>query len=98
VNPSPVVVSRRDRVLSRRLGDETVVLDPDSGVAVSLNATGSRLWEQLEVPSTADELAAVLVEESHVSPARARSDVDAFLESLSGRGLVELTQPSAPEP
>jgi PqqD family protein of HPr-rel-A system len=92
-----VVVSRRETALSRRLGDDTVVLDPDSGAAVSLNATGSRLWERLEVPRTTDELAAVLVDEWQLTPAQARTDVSAFLASLSGRGLVELTPPSAPE-
>jgi PqqD family protein of HPr-rel-A system len=87
----PIVARRGEGVLWRRVGDEAVLLDPESGRAVSLNRAATCLWEALEEPAGLDELAGVLVEHWHLAPGQARADANAFLESLSSRGLVTLT-------
>jgi Coenzyme PQQ synthesis protein D (PqqD) len=77
--------------MAERLLDETVILDPQTDRYTRLNATGSRLWEELgEAPSTAGRLAAALVEEFRVPESRALGDVASFLGELERRGLVTL--------
>lgn len=84
------MASRNEGVLWRRAGDETVLLDPDSGRCVSLNVTAARLWDGLEEPADIDALAALLTAEWQLAPERARADVSAFLDALVSRGLIRL--------
>lgn len=56
---------------------------------VTLNETGSFLWERMSRPVTRDELVAALVGEYDVDEAAAGADVDAFLRKLEEAGLLE---------
>ena len=78
-------------MLFERVGDDTVVLDPATGLYTRLNSTGSELWELLATPTSAHELAGHLTREFGVDPARAREDVDRFAASLRERALLEPT-------
>lgn len=57
---------------------------------ISVNETGALLWELLAQEQTADILAEALTKEYEVEFARAKEDVDKFLEQLRPVGaLVE---------
>lgn len=79
---------RHERAESRRLGEETVLLHLDTEQYHALNATGTVLWERLEDPATADELAAVLVEHYAIDETRAHDDVAQFVGELTSRDLI----------
>lgn len=78
------------QVLYRELGDETVLLDPHSGVYYGLDAVGTRLWTLLtETP----RVAAVydrLMEEFEVAPDRLWQDLTGFLAELEEKGLIHV--------
>lgn len=76
-------------VLSRRVGDDSVLLDPASGQYFELNSTGSLVWELLAASPSREELLAGLEAEFEAEPAELEADVDALLAELLGRGLVE---------
>lgn len=61
----------------------------DMNGIITLNAPGSYLWELLAEERTAAELAAAVVERFDTTPARARTDVDAFLEQIGKLGILE---------
>lgn len=62
----------------------------DDGKAIVLNPTGAVLWEALEAPRTAAELAEILVGRfPGLSPDRARADVTAFLERLLSESVLQ---------
>ena len=82
------VLRRNPEAISERLGDETVFLEPEQDLYVRLNATGTRLWEALAEPASAERLAEVLAADFGLPPERALADVDAFVEGLVRRGLV----------
>ncbi len=56
-----------------------------------LNETGEFLWERLQSPHAADELAAALAEEFEIDPAQAKADVDSFLQQLDAIGALKQT-------
>lgn len=95
-NSTPDVASCRfrqsTRVLGARQGDEAVLFDTARGRYFTLNDVGTRIWLQLERPSTLAELVAVVSSEYDVPGedrnARALRDVSGLLTQLSDAGLI----------
>ncbi|HVL90600.1 MAG TPA: lasso peptide biosynthesis PqqD family chaperone [Actinomycetota bacterium] len=75
-------------VLSRELDGEAVLLDLRSGRYFGLNGTGAVVWSMLKDGAEREQIAHQITEEFAVDLVRARADVDAFIESLVGRGLI----------
>jgi Coenzyme PQQ synthesis protein D (PqqD) len=84
------VVRRSPSALAERVGSETVLLDMEGDVYLRLNSSGGRLWDALEEPTPAGELARVLERVYGLEPERAMADVGAFVSNLSGRGLLDV--------
>lgn len=61
----------------------------DMNALITLNATARRLWELLAEDRSAEEFVAKVTSEFDADPARARSDVLAFLDRLGRLGLLE---------
>lgn len=84
--------------VTRQIAGETLIV-PVTGHVMDLeslyvlNEVGSRIWELLRAPTTADRIADVVVDEFAVSRECAAEDVAEFLDSLGERGLVrQLTE------
>ena len=77
-------------VLSRQLDGETVLLDLGGGPYYSLNEVGSAVWDRLAGEPTLGSLVRALLSEFDVEEATLRADLDALLQDLLERGLVEL--------
>lgn len=73
----------------RPLQDGGVVLNVESGAYYELNRTACFLWEQVEAKKNPDAMATALAEDYGLDVAVARADVDAFLDELRNRQLVE---------
>jgi len=56
---------------------------------ITLNATGSYLWELLAEDRTAAALAAALADRFDTTPEGARTDVEAFLTQIGELGMLE---------
>lgn len=56
---------------------------------MSVNETGAFLWHMLEKGAEKQELIDVLLREYETDPQTAEKDVDAFLNELQDKGLVE---------
>ena len=76
------------QVMSRLVGDETVLLDLESGMYFGLEGVGQRIWESIGEGLTLAETAAVIVSEYDVEENQARSDVVEFVSDLVERGLL----------
>jgi hypothetical protein len=80
--------------VTRQIAEETLIV-PVTGHVMDLesiyvlNPVGSRIWELLGSPTTADRIAEVVASEFAVSPERAADDVVEFLDSLGARGLIQ---------
>jgi hypothetical protein len=84
----------RRSFVTRQIAGETLIV-PVTGHVMDLesiyvlNPVGSRIWELLGSPTTADRIAEVVASEFAVSPQHAADDVVEFLESLGARGLIQ---------
>lgn len=77
------------RVLHRRVGADSVLLDVASGRYFELNPTGTRIWELLAQGPTRTELVAALEAEFETEAGELAADVESLLEELLRRGLLE---------
>lgn len=86
--------SERRSFVTRHIAGETLIV-PVTGHVMDLesiyvlNPVGSRIWELLEAPTTADRIAQTVAAEFAVSPERASDDVREFLDELGSRGLIQ---------
>jgi hypothetical protein len=76
------------QVMSRLVGDETVLLDLSSGVYFGLDGVGKRIWESLTEGQNLSDTVAVIVAEFEVDEAQAQADVIEFASDLLQRGLL----------
>ena len=76
------------QIMSRLVGDETVLLDLESGMYFGLDGVGKRIWESIGEGLTLAQIAAVIVSEYEVEEDEARADVIEFARNLVERGLL----------
>ena len=78
-----------NEVVSRKLGDRSVVVNLRTNRIYELNRTASRVWDLLEAGSARTELEAVLLEEFDVQQSVLSQEVDRMLGQLSAEGLID---------
>jgi Coenzyme PQQ synthesis protein D (PqqD) len=78
-----------DDVLHRVVQTDTVILNAATNAYVSLNGSAGRIWELFGAGHTADEVQAMMVDEFDVETDVVAADVEATLQSLLQRGLLE---------
>lgn len=76
------------QVMSRIVGEETVLLDLQSGMYFGLDGVGKRIWESIGEGLTVGETSKVIMSEFEVDEATAQSDVFEFVSDLVERGLL----------
>jgi len=87
-------MKRKTDFLMENVGGEYLIVPlgaqvMDMNGIITLNDTGSHLWELLEEERTADELAAALVERFETTPTQALTDVNAFLKQIGELEMLE---------
>src|SRR5262245_57106989 len=84
-----VLVSRNAKVEMAPMKDETVLFNPVNTKFCILNATAAFIWQSLEQPQTAEQIAAALTSRfSEVGIAQAEDDVKRVLAELSALECV----------
>jgi hypothetical protein len=88
-----MVPKRSDGYVSRKVGDDTIIVPVRAGVAnleavFTMNAVGSAIWQRIDGRATVDDLARAVAEEFDVTAAAAAPDVAEFVQLLAHKGLV----------
>ena len=78
-----------DQVVTRQVGDETVLLNLESGTYFGLDPVGSRFLELLRVESVLAAVIARMLEEFDVTEARLEADLLRLSEEMLASGLLE---------
>lgn len=76
------------QVMSRLVGDETVLLDLSSGLYFGLDGVGKLIWESLTEGQSLGDAVEVVVAEYEVDESQAQTDVIEFVSDLVERGLL----------
>lgn len=83
----------KDGFVLRQVAGQTVVLPCgdalDLNMMITLNDTGTFLWERLREETDQDALVSALLEEYDVDAPTARKAVSAFLEKLAAHGFLQ---------
>lgn len=75
-------------VVARSVGDETILLDLETGTYFTLNAVGAVVWKALEAKTGLDAIVDEVLDRFEVDEATARADIDEYLAALVAEGLV----------
>lgn len=86
-------LSRNPDVCAAELDGEVCLFHPDNAEYLNLNATGSAIWNLLEVPADRDTLLAQLLARYAVDETTCRHDTETFLAEALERGML-LEQPA----
>ena len=81
-------VQLSDDVVTREVGEETMLLDLTSGTYFGLDPVGGRFWTLLEDGKSPLEARDELLELYEVDPAVLDRDLEALLAELTDKGLV----------
>jgi len=76
------------QVISRDVGDDTVLLDLASGLYFGVDGVAKRIWASISEGRSLGETAAVIASEYEVDEANAQADVLEFVRELVERGLL----------
>jgi hypothetical protein len=77
-------------VLSRVVGDETVILNLKTELYLGLNDTGTTIWTALAGARTIQEAFDQVVQEFDVSGDELRKDMQELLDALVSQRLIEV--------
>ena len=82
-------------VVSRVIGDETILVHPEQGKVKVLNEVGGRIWALSDGSRAIQQIAAELCREYQVEADEAQNDALEFIGDLVERGLlVVVDQPA----
>lgn len=84
---------RHNGFVKRKIGTQYVIVAIGEANAlfngmISVNGTGSFIWDQLENNMTMDELVAAITAQYDIDEATARADAVAFVDTLKGVGAI----------
>ena len=84
------VVKRADGWFTGRVGDETLMMNGDTGLYLALSTVGSAIWDLVETPMNADGICHRLLQRFDVPAETCRAEVDVFLADMQERGALLL--------
>ena len=77
------------QVMDRSVGDETVILNLESGTYYGLDPVGARMWQLLGEGKSLGEVCEIMLEEYDVARERLEADLLKLAEELANNGLVD---------
>lgn len=78
----------KDKVASRIINGEAVLLNLDNGFYYSLNKTGSEVWQCLQEGKNTDEIIALLEKTYSQDEAKLKKDVTSLINDLAKEELI----------
>ena len=78
-------------VMARRVGEETVILNLESGIYFGLDSVGADIWKFFEQGYTLSDTLEEMVEIYDVEPEQIKRDLELLVDKLQASGLVELS-------
>jgi Coenzyme PQQ synthesis protein D (PqqD) len=76
-------------VVSRRLGDEVVLVHLKTNRIFSLSPTGARFWELLSDGRSRREIEAALLREYEVTPEEVSAEINSLVRTMEAERLVQ---------
>jgi hypothetical protein len=78
-----------DDVLSTKVGEDTVLLNLETGMYHSLNGVGTRFFDLLQNSKNLDDIRQSMLEEFDVPPERLEADLLKLSREMLAKGLLK---------
>lgn len=78
----------KPNAMARQLGEETVILDLESGTYFGLDPVGARIWQLMKEGKRLAEICEAMLEEYEVSREELERDALALAQDLEARSLI----------
>lgn len=78
-----------DRIYSRKVKAETVLLDMDTGFYYTLDEVGGIIWKMIVSNKDLDQIIAKIVSEYEIDEETATKDIKALLNNLKKEDLIK---------
>lgn len=88
--PKTFTVVASDGVTSTEIEGEHILLNLEEGVYYGLNPVGGMIWEEIQEPTSIEEIVHAITDAYDVERERCREDALALLADLKDNGLVEV--------
>lgn len=89
-----MLLSRSSEICAAELDGEMCLFNPENAQYLNLNATGSSIWNLLDVPVDVDGLISALQGLYEVDSLVCRRETEAFVAEALKRGMLVQTQPA----
>lgn len=86
-----VVARKTNHLQTAEFGDETVMMDLESGQYINLNNSGSVIWQYLEQPVKVKDLVQKLMQKYKVEEPQCTLDTLEYLERMLSENLVTVS-------
>lgn len=86
-----IVKRKEDQLLISKVDDELLMMDIVNGAYISLNNTGSIIWEYIKEPVRIEEVIQYLTERFGVDTETCTHETLAFLKSINELKALEIT-------
>jgi len=80
----------KNKVLWRKIGEETVILDIGSGFYYTLDGIGSLIWDMIVNKQLEDQIAKAIIDGYEVSRPQAEKDIRNVLRDLQREKLIQI--------
>lgn len=87
-NPDTVIQRNESRFLASQLGEETVMMDMDSGDYLGINSVASDMWALLQEPIKVETLIKTMVEMYDVSEEVCKAELETFLPKMFAQNML----------
>ncbi|MFC1832338.1 PqqD family protein [Thermodesulfobacteriota bacterium] len=77
--------------MARQLGDETVILNLESGIYFGLDSVGANIWKLFEKGCTLSDVINEMMEMYDVEPKQIKKDLESLVDNLQASGLLEIS-------
>ncbi len=79
---------KKNRLITKKLENEFIVVDTENGQVHSLNETAAMIWQMYDGKLSIDEITQCILEKYKVTFETAKSDVEKVLRSFIEKGLI----------
>lgn len=90
-DPSKTCPVKGKHVTWKVLEGESVLLNLDTGIYFTLNATGTAAWELIDGRTSLTDIGQALCEQFNVTMEQAQGDLSELTHALLNEGLIEVT-------
>ena len=84
------IAERSPNKVAAEMGEETVILDIESGYYFQLNKSGARIWALIDSPVSVADLCARIEASFDVDRDTCRAEVTDFLALMREKGLIAI--------